>query len=125
METSRLSLQRSFVHQMALEWVSAWNSHDLERILGHYEDDIVLISPVAAKLLQNDGVVRGKPALRQYFARGLEAYPEVHFELIDVLWGVETMVLYYSNTVRGTKAAEVMELSAAGRIRRVWGNYDN
>ena len=32
------------------EWVVAWNAHDLERIVAHYANDVVLTSPVAAKL---------------------------------------------------------------------------
>jgi len=85
----------------------------------------VLISPVALKLLNNgDGVVCGKAALRAYFLRGIEAFPNRRFDLIDVLWGVETIVVYYGNNVRGSKSAEVMQLTAAGKIRRVWANYD-
>ena len=41
-----------------------------------------------------------------------------------MLWGVETVVLYYSNNVRGSKAAEVMQVTLSGKIRRVWANYD-
>ena len=29
-------------------WVQAWNSHDLHAIVSHYEDDVVLVSPIAA-----------------------------------------------------------------------------
>ncbi len=104
--------------------MNAWNSHDLEKILDHYDDEVVLISPVALKLLNNgDGVVRGKSVLREYFLRGIQAFPNRRFDLIDVLWGVETVVVYYANNVRGSKSAEVMQL-AAGKIRRVWANYD-
>ena len=125
MTTPSSPFQPSFVHQFAEEWVNAWNSHDLERILAHYDDEVVLTSPVALKLLNNgNGVVRGKAALREYFLRGIEAYPERRFEFIDVLWGVETIVLYYGNNVRGSKSAEVMQLTSAGKIRRVWANYN-
>jgi hypothetical protein len=41
-----------------------------------------------------------------------------------VLWGTETIVVYYSNNVRGSKTAEVMLLNPAGKIHRVWANYD-
>ena len=34
----------------ATEWIAAWNSHDLEAILSHYAPQVVLTSPVAAKL---------------------------------------------------------------------------
>ena len=125
METLSLPLQGDFARRFALEWVEAWNSHDLDRILDHYDDEVVLISPVALKLLNNgSGTVEGKTALRNYFQFGLKAYPDLRFELIDVLWGVETIVLFYSNNVRGNKTAEVMQLSAAGKVRRVWANYD-
>jgi hypothetical protein len=48
----------------------------------------------------------------------------LHFDLIEVLWGVETIVLYYENQVRGNKTAEVMRLTTAGKVSRVWANYD-
>ena len=125
MGKSSLPVQSSFARQFAQEWVEAWNSHDLERILCHYDDEIRLVSPVALKLLKNgDGVVQGKAALREYFRRGLEAFPNLHFDLIDVLWGVETVAIYYGNKVRGNKTAEVMQLTPKGKIRSVWANYD-
>jgi predicted ester cyclase len=119
-----LPLQASFAREFAQDWVDAWNSHDLERILSHYDDEVLLVSPVALKLLSGDGTVRGKAALRQYFLRGLEAFPDLRFDLIDALWGTETIVVYYINNVRGSKTAEVMLLNPAGKIRQVWANYD-
>jgi predicted ester cyclase len=68
--------------------------------------------------------VRGKAALREYFLRGLQAFPNLRFDLIDALWGTETIVVYYINNVRGSKTAEVMLLNPEGKIRRVWANYD-
>ena len=118
-----LPLQAEFAQEFARDWIEAWNSHDIDRILTHYDDDVVLVSPVALNLLKNDGSVRGKDALRAYFLRGLEAYPDLRFDLIDVLWGLETIVLIYANNVRGNKTAEVMQISAAGKVLRVWANY--
>jgi len=124
MEDALLPLQPSFARQLTNDWVDAWNSHDLERILSHYDDGVVLISPVALKLLNGDGTVRGKAALRKYFSRGLDAFPDLRFDLIDVLWGTETIVIYYFNNVRGSKTAEVILMNSAGKIRHVWANYD-
>jgi len=124
MEDAILPLQASFAREFARDWVDAWNSHDLERILAHYDDHVLLVSPVALKLLNGDGTVRGKPALREYFLRGLEAFPDLRFNLIETLWGTETIVVYYINNVRGSKTAEVMLLNSAGKIQRVWANYD-
>lgn len=124
MEDALLPLQAAFAREFAQDWVDAWNSHDLERILAHYDDAVVLTSPVALKLLPGDGTVRGKDALREYFLRGLHAFPDLRFDLVDVLWGTETIVIYYINNVRGSKTAEVMLLNAVGKIQRVWANYD-
>jgi predicted ester cyclase len=89
----------------------------------HYEDAVELISPAAAQLLgTSDGKVVGKANLRAYFRRGLEAYPELHFHLEGVLWGINSVVLYYTNQ-KGTRTAEFMELSAVGKVVRVVANY--
>jgi len=76
------------------------------------------------KLLNGDGTVRGKAALREYFLRGIQAFPDLHFDLIDTLWGTETIVVCYFNNVRGSKTAEVVLMNPAGKTRRVWANYD-
>ena len=108
---------------LANDWVAAWNAHDLDRIMTHYDDAVELTSPVAAKLLgAANGKVVGKASLRAYFQRGLAAYPELHFRLADVLWGVNSVVLYYTNQT-GTHTAEFMELSATRKVARVVANY--
>jgi predicted ester cyclase len=66
--------------------------------------------------------VAGKANLRAYFERGLEAYPDLRFHLEDVLWGVNSVVLYYKNQ-KGTRTAEFMELSAIGKVARVVAHY--
>lgn len=104
-------------------WVAAWNAHDLDLIMTHYDDTVELTSPVAAQLLGvPDGKVVGKANLRAYFRRGLEAFPELHFQLADVLCGMNSVVLYYANQ-KGTRTAEFMELSPTGKVARVVANY--
>ena len=108
---------------LAKDWIEAWNAHDLDWIMTHYEDAVVLSSPVAAQLFGvPDGVVRGKANLRAYFQRGLEVYPELRFHLEDVLWGLQSVVLFYKNQ-KGTHSAEFMDLSAAGKVIRVVAHY--
>lgn len=117
-------LSAAEAHAFAEHWVEAWNSHDLERILAHYTEDVELVSPVVVQLLGvADGTVRGKSALRGYFARGLEAFPQLRFTLERVAWGVRSVVLVYVNQ-RGTRTAEFMELAPAGTVTRVVANYD-
>lgn len=124
MESVSFPLHADFARDFARGWIDAWNSHDLERILAHYAEDAVLSSPVALQRFGGDGTLRGKPALREYFSRGLEAYPDLHFDLIETLWGTETIVVCYRNNHRGSKTAEVMLIDPSGTIARVWANYD-
>ena len=47
--------------EFADDWMEAWNSHDLDRVLSHYEEDVVLTSPrVRLFLSRDDGTIRGK-----------------------------------------------------------------
>jgi ketosteroid isomerase-like protein len=41
------------VRQLAAPWVQAWNSHDLAEIMSHYAEDVVLVAPVAARILND------------------------------------------------------------------------
>ena len=110
---------RHFAHS----WIAAWNSHDLDAIISHYAQDIVLISPTAARLLEDpSGTVKGTTALRNYFKRGFEAYPNLHFELLDVMFGLSSVVVCDKNQ-KGTKTAEFMEFGRDGRGVRVVANY--
>jgi hypothetical protein len=116
-------MTRDEAWNLANHWVADWNSHDLDAIMAHYDDAVELTSPVAAQLLGTpDGRIVGKTNLRAYFQRGLDAYPELHFGLVDVLWGVNSVVLYYTNQ-KGTHTGEFLELSATGKVTRVVANY--
>ena len=104
-------------------WIGAWNSHDLDEIMSHYAEHVTLTSPTAAARLGDPrGEVKGIAALRAYFRKGLEVYPNLRFDLFDVMWGISSVVLCYVNQ-KGTKSAEFMELDAGGRVIRVVANY--
>jgi predicted ester cyclase len=117
-------LNKDDAMKLAKEWVAAWNAHDLERILAHYEESVELTSPVAARLLgRPEGKVVGKSDLRAYFLRGLEAFPDLHFSLQELFCGLNSMVLLYANQ-KGTRIGEFMELSTSGKVARVVANYN-
>jgi predicted ester cyclase len=121
--TGETAVTREEAWNLANHWVAAWNLHDLDLIMTHYDDAIELTSPAAAQLLGTvDGKVVGKANLRAYFQRGLEAYPELNFRLEDVLSGVSSVVFYYTNQ-KGTRTAEFMEMSKVGKVIRVVANY--
>ena len=116
-------LSETDARQFADHWIRAWNSHNLDDIMSHYAAEVVLRSPTAAKLLaDSSGTVRGKEAVRHYFEKGLAAFPNLNFELLDVMWGISSVVLYYRNQ-KGSKTGEFMEFDANQKIARVVANY--
>ncbi|MGW1894713.1 nuclear transport factor 2 family protein [Streptomyces sp. NPDC002004] len=82
-------------------WVTAWNAHDLDSLLTHFADGVTFRSPVAAQLLGGDGVIRGKDALRAYWAEGLRRIPELRFEVVGRYVGVDSLVINYRNQKGG------------------------
>jgi ketosteroid isomerase-like protein len=95
--------------------VDAWNSRDVEAALAYCCDDVVFTSPTAQRVVPDSGgVVRGKAALRDYWQRALGLHPSLHFTLVDVHAGVDTIVIRYRNE-GGGHVAEVLTFDG-GRI---------
>lgn len=90
------------------QWVEAWNAHDVESVLQHFDDDVVFTSPVAATLLpQTAGVIRGKPALRDYWTQALQHIANLRFAVEGVYEGIDTIVIAYRNQ-DGGRVGEVL-----------------
>jgi ketosteroid isomerase-like protein len=106
----------------AAEWRDAWNAHDLDRLLDHFHDDVIFTSPVAAAIFpETQGYVRGKPALRAYWAEGLRRIPDLHFTIEQVFAGVETIVIRYRNQ-KGVSVSEVL-IFEGGKVKSGHGTY--
>ncbi len=108
---------RRFAHS----WIAAWNRPDLEAILTHYADEVEFSSPFVATLAA-EVRLSGKASLRDYFARGLQAFPGLKFELLHVFAGIHGGTLVY-RSVNDWLAAETMEFNEAGLIRKVNVSY--
>jgi ketosteroid isomerase-like protein len=113
----------TLAQQVAQTWLDDWNRHDLDAIMAHYADDIVFSSPFIVKLIGlSNGTIQGKAVLRDYFTQGLAAFPDLRFTLIQLLVGVDSVVLYY-HSVNGLNAAEVMTLNDSGLVLQVTAHY--
>ncbi len=106
----------------AEQWVAAWNRHDVDAVLGHFHDDVVFSSPVAARVVPDSGgVIRGKAALRNYWTAALKTMPDLHFEVLGVYRGESVLVINYRNE-NGALMNEVLEFDD-GLVRRGHGTY--
>jgi ketosteroid isomerase-like protein len=105
------------------QWVRAWNAHDIEAVLGHFSDDVVFTSPVAARVVpESGGVVRGKAALRDYWTTALSQQANLQFELIGVYSGESTLVINYRNH-RDQLVNEVLTFDGDGLVGVGHGTY--
>lgn len=117
-------IDRQKAWDFAHEWLDAWNKHDVDLIMQHYDDSIEFCSPIVQKVLgKADGIVKGNQNLRDYFARQLKNFPTLHFQLLDVFASPRSVVLYYKIN-RGLMAAECMILNADMKATHVFANYD-
>jgi ketosteroid isomerase-like protein len=103
------------------EWMAAWNSHDVERILEHYADDVEYFSPFIAAMAQPDGPgadgrLVGKDAVRAYFAAALDKYSELHFDPpMHVAAGAGSVSFVYES-VNGLTAVESLVFAPGSRV---------
>ncbi len=107
----------------ASSWYAAWNAHDIDAIMGHYDEAIEHSSPFIKRYNGTDDVaLRGKTAVREYFARALVRNPTLRFDPLHVTTGLESTILVYRR-MTGDLAAEVFFLNGEGKIVRSVSHY--
>jgi hypothetical protein len=115
-------IDKTFAQCFAADWISAWNSHDLERILSHYTDDFEMSSPVIVQLVgESSGRLKGKETVGAYWSKALQHNPDLRFELVNVLAGIDSITLYYQGA-RGM-AAELLFFGDDGKVTRAYAHY--
>lgn len=115
-------IDKAFAERFAADWIDAWNRHDLDRILSHYADDFAMSSPFIPKVTgETSGLLKGKDAVGAYWAKALALVPNLHFELLAVLTGVNSITIYYHG-VSGP-AAEVFHINRDGKVAKAYAHY--
>lgn len=121
----RVLMTRDDALVFAHEWVAAWNAHDLTAILSHYTDDFEMSSPfISAFTGEPSGMLQGKQQVGNYWKIGLERIPDLHFELLDVFTGVNSVTIYYK-AVLGKLATEVYFFNQEGKVYKAFAHYNS
>lgn len=111
-------LSRPFAESFAAEWIAAWNSRDLDRILSHYSDDFEFSSPFVPEVAgEPSGRLVGQAAIRAYWEKALARRADLRFESMSVLVGVGSIVILYSRH-DGRVGAEQFEIDSGGKVVR-------
>jgi len=109
--------------KFAENWITSWNSHKLEDILSHYSDDIEITTPMIKIALGIDnGSLKGKKEVADYWQKALVKLPDLRFELIDVTESVNSVALYYKS-VMNKMAIEVMFFNEHGKVNKMYAHY--
>jgi len=117
-------IEKDLAEEFARNWIDAWNSHDLERILSHYSEQFEMSSPKIIQIAgEPSGTLKGKDAVGKYWAKALELIPDLRFELVKVLIGVNSLTLAYKGA-RGRSAAEVFHFDSDRKVSRAYAHYE-
>ena len=108
--------------ELAAKVKEAWNSHDLDRIMALYSEDVIFKSPrVRTVLGEESGVLKGKPAVRDYLRRIFERRPDLNCTVGYVFSGVDSVALEYG-FAHGLHGIEFMTVDADGLVTFAVGN---
>jgi hypothetical protein len=115
-------IDKKFAEHFASEWIGSWNSHDLSRVLSHYADDFEMSSPYIIQIAgEPSGTLHGKEAVGAYWAKALQLIPDLRFELVSTLIGVNSITLYYKGA--RSLAAEVFHFGPDRKVLRAYAHY--
>ena len=118
-------ISKEMANMLANEWINSWNSHDLDRILNHYSDDVEFTTPFIALLMNEPtGTFTGKQNVRKYWAKAFERAPDLNFKLLDVTFCVNSITIYY-RAVFGLLAMEVHFYNDVGKIEKAVAHYND
>ncbi|MDA8026772.1 MAG: nuclear transport factor 2 family protein [Actinomycetota bacterium] len=96
----------AFAAHFAANWAEAWNDHDLDAILAFLHDDFEMVSPAIVRIAGVDsGRLAGREAVSAYWAKALSQFPNLNIEIVQVLSGIDSIVVY-SRIGQGRNLAE-------------------
>ena len=114
-------MTREEVLAFAAEWAAAWNELAVERVLAHFDENVLFTSPTA-QIVVGVGTVRGKQALREYWNRAAARVGSLKFQVERVLWDAESRelaIIYVSETDGGRRRiSENLTFSQNGLVVR-------
>ena len=101
----------SELKQIASAWFEAFNKHDLEMLLALYDDNAEHYSP-KLKIHQPDtnGLIKGKDALRNWWADAFNRLPKLHYEVIKLTADEEQVFMEYIRQTPGEDDLRVGEV---------------
>jgi ketosteroid isomerase-like protein len=91
-------------------WLAAFNAKDLDGLVALYADDCTHTSPkLRVQRPESRGAIRGKPALRAWWADAFARLPGLRYEELTVTADDARVILEYVRHAPGAAAYPVAE----------------
>lgn len=99
---------------LAGRWIAAFNNKDLEELLSLYDENAEHFSPkLKLRQPETQGMIVGKPALRQWWQDAFDRLPTLHYRLVKLTADDEQVFMEYIRQVSGEedlRVGEVLEI---------------
>ncbi len=96
---------------IAMLWFKAFNAHQLEDLLGLYDDDAQHFSPkLKIREPETKGLISGKEALRNWWKDCFERLPTLQYEVQKLTADSEQVFMEYTRKVAGEDDMSIAEV---------------
>jgi len=106
-------LDKDLLH-IARLWLSAFNDHNLVKLLALYSEDAMHYSPkFKARHPNTNGLIKGKESLRGWWKDAFDRLPSLHYKATTLTANNQRVFMEYTRMVDGEDdiaIAEVLEI---------------
>jgi len=96
---------------VANQWIDAFNSKDLDQLLGLYDESAEHYSPkLKARQPETKGFIKGKEALCQWWQDAFDRLPSLHYRLVRLTAEGNRVFMEYVREVNGEEDLYVGEM---------------
>ena len=101
-------------HEIANNWLKAFNEHDLEKLLSLYDDNAEHFSPkLKLRKPETNGIIKGKSEMRKWWKDAFDRLPDLSYHEKTITANNERVFMEYTRIVSGEESmvvAEVLEI---------------
>lgn len=96
---------------IALTWLEAFNTHNLEKLLALYHDEAKHFSPkLKIRKPETDGLIMGKTALREWWQEAFDRLPTLSYNVRTITANEARVFMEYVRKVDGEPDMNVAEV---------------
>ena len=99
---------------IALDWIEAFNMHDLRKLLSLYAEDAIHFSPkLKIREPHTNGRITGRPSLAAWWADAFKRLPLLKYELQNLIINEQQILMEYLRKSPGEDdlmIAEILEI---------------